>query len=107
MNNDSAQGVAHMVYFTLTDASDAKQQSLIDDCRRYLSNHEGVVHFSAGRRGSDFTRAVNDSEFHVALVVVFDSRAAHDAYQEHPEHVEFVTRNKDNWASVRVFDAYV
>ncbi len=107
MANQAAPGIAHAVFFTLSDSSTEAQQSLIDDCEKYLSNHPGVVHFSAGTRGEDFTREVNDKDFHVALVVVFDSRESHDAYQVHPDHLEFVNRNKANWAKVRVFDACV
>jgi hypothetical protein len=39
--------------------------------------------------------------------VVFESRAAHDAYQVAPRHVQFIEENKANWAKVRVFDANV
>jgi hypothetical protein len=41
----------------------------------------------------------------VALITVFESRAAHDAYQTHPDHLEFLSRNKESWSAVRVFDA--
>jgi heme-degrading monooxygenase HmoA len=96
-----------MVYFTLSDDTPERQQSLVDDCHRYLAKHPGVVHFSAGLRGAAFTRPVNDQTFHVALVVVFDSQQSHDDYQAHPQHVEFIERNKANWKQVRVFDAMV
>ena len=55
----------------------------------------------------DLTRPVNQTDFDVALQVVFETRAAHDAYQVAPRHVQFIEENKANWAKVRVFDANV
>ncbi len=107
MANDRTKGIAHAVFFTLADSSASAQQSLVDDCEKYLATQPGVVHFSAGPRGEAFTREVNDKDFHVALIVIFDSRASHDAYQVHADHLEFVNRNRSNWATVRVFDAVV
>lgn len=95
---------AHMVYFTLKDASDAAQQRLLDACHQYLTGHPGTVYFSAGIL-ADANRPVNDREFHVALNLVFESRAAHDAYQDAERHHQFIAENKDNWAKVRVFDS--
>ena len=79
--------IGHMVYFTLHDHSSEAIQALVDSCSEYLSGHPGTVFFSAGTRVSDLNREVNDQEFHVALHVVFDSRHAHDQYQEHERHL--------------------
>ncbi len=99
--------LAHNVFFTLTDASPAAQQKLVDACHQYLKGHPGEVYFSAGTLVPDLARPVNDRSFHVGLHVVFDSRQSHDAYQAHPRHIQFIEENKPNWASVRVFDSYV
>lgn len=99
--------LAHNVFFSLTDASPAAQEALVAACQRYLKNHQGVVFFAAGTLASEFTREVNDRDFHVALHVVFASKADHDRYQVHPEHLKFIDEQKGNWAKVRVFDSYV
>lgn len=99
--------LAHMVYFTLHDASPAAQQKLIDECHKYLKGHPGEVYFSAGTLVPDLARPVNDRAFHVSLNVVFDSRKAQDDYQAAPRHIEFIEKNKANWKQVRVFDSYV
>ena len=101
------QGLAHIVVFTLQDSSPSTVQAFLADCRNYLDGHPGVVHFSAGERGPEFDRPVNDSEYHVSIHVVFESKAAHDTYQTAARHLEFIERNKANWAAVRVFDSYV
>jgi hypothetical protein len=98
--------LAHNVYFTLKDSSDAAIERLVQACHKYLKNHPGVVFYAAGTLVPDLTRPVNDRGFHVALHVVFDGKASHDAYQTAPDHLRFIEENRDNWQQVRVFDSY-
>jgi hypothetical protein len=99
--------LGHMVYFTLKDRSPAAVQKLLAACRKYLTDHPGTVFFAAGTLVPDLKRPVNQTDFDVALQIIFESRAAHDAYQIAPRHVQFIEENKANWAQVRVFDADV
>ena len=99
--------LSHDVFFTLTDSSPSAVQSLIDSCHSYLRDHAGVIFFSVGGRAEGLEREVNDSDFHVALHVVFSDRESHDAYQDAPEHHAFIEENSSNWSSVRVFDSSV
>jgi hypothetical protein len=101
------QMIGHMVYFTLHDNSDAAKKKLIDACQTYLKDHPGTVLFAAGTLVADLDREVNDRGFDVALQMVFESRKAHDEYQVHPRHKQFIEENKPNWKQVRVFDANV
>jgi quinol monooxygenase YgiN len=101
----AAGQLAHMVYFTLRDGSDSAVQNLIAACTKYLTDHPGTVYFGVGTVAADLDRPVNDRDFHVALQVIFESRAAHDDYQQAPRHLQFVEENKATWAKVRVFDA--
>jgi len=99
--------LGHMVYFTLKDRSPAAIDALVAACRKYLTGHPGTVFFAAGKLVPDLIRPVNQTDFDVALQVVFDSRESHDAYQIADRHVQFINENKSNWERVRVFDAYV
>lgn len=101
------QLLGHMVYFTLNDNSEAAKQQLVAACEKYLKDHPGTVFFGAGTRVADLNREVNDQSFDVALQLVFDSREAHDAYQTHERHIQFIAENKPNWKQARVFDAYI
>lgn len=100
-------GIAHMVYFKLKDSRAESKQKLIDGCNKYLSKHEGVIYFSAGLRGEEFARDVNDKDWDVGLHLVFANKAAHDKYQDHPDHTKFRDEIKDAIAKVRVFDTMV
>ena len=99
--------LGHMVYFTLNDNSEAAKKTLVEACHKYLKGHPGTLFYAAGTRVADLTREVNDQAFDVALQLVFENRATHDAYQTHERHVQFINENKSNWKQARVFDAHV
>jgi stress responsive alpha/beta barrel protein len=99
--------LGHMVYFTLKDKSPKAIEGMVADCRHFLSGHRGTVFFAVGTLVPDLQRPVNQTDFDVALQVVFEDRKAHDDYQLHPRHVQFIDKNKPNWDKVRVFDATV
>jgi quinol monooxygenase YgiN len=99
--------VAHMVYFKLKDHSEAATNKFLAGCHKYLDKHEGTVYFSVGTLAKDLVRDVNDTDFDVALHMVFKNRAAHDKYQDDPRHSQFIDEFKDSWAGVRVFDSYI
>ncbi len=99
--------LAHIVYFKLKDSSDTAKQKLVAACHKYLSGHEGTVYFSAGTLVPDLDREVNQRDWDVALHLVFKNRAAHDAYQVHPRHKQFIEENRENWEKVKVYDSYV
>jgi hypothetical protein len=99
--------LAHMVFFTLKDRTDANRQRLVDSCRKYLGDHPGTVYFSVGTLNPDLKREVNDREFDVALHLVFKDRASQDKYQDSPRHLQFIEESKGLWAKVRVFDSDV
>ena len=99
--------LGHMVYFALKDRSPAAIDGMLADCRHFLSGHPGTVFFAVGTVVPDLTRPVNQLDFDVALQLVFEDRPAHDAYQVHPRHLQFIEKNKPNWDKVRVFDANV
>jgi len=99
--------LAHDVYFSLNDASAAARSELVAACRKYLTDHEGMLAFSVGVLAADLARPVNDRDFDVALHITFASRAAHDLYQEHTRHKQFIAEQQKNWKRVRVFDSLV
>lgn len=99
--------LAHDVYLTLHDGSEAARARLVAACLKYLAGHDGCVSMSAGLPAPEFDRPVNDRGFDVALHVYFKDKAAHDAYQEHPRHKQFLEESRPNWKAVRVFDSWV
>ena len=99
--------IVHNVYFTLNESTPAAKQALVASCDKYLTDHPGVIYYSAGTLVESLARPVNDRGFDVSLHVVFKSLADHDAYQAHPRHLEFIAENKPTWKQVRVFDSEI
>jgi hypothetical protein len=99
--------IGHMVYFQLKDSSPVARQKLVDACKKYLKDHDGVVYFAAGAIAEDLKREVNDRDWDVALHVVFKNKASHDKYQTAKTHLQFIEENKANWKKVRVFDSEI
>jgi hypothetical protein len=106
MSSSDGPAIGHAVYFTLKDQSQSAIDHLVAECQK-LEGHDGAVYFNVGRCGEGFERLVNDNDFDVALYVVFKDRAAHDEYQSWPTHLQFIDRNKESWAQVRVFDTHL
>jgi hypothetical protein len=96
--------LAHIVFFSLADRAPEAAARLVAACHEHLTGHPGTVSFFAGTR-ADYDRQVNDRDFDVALVIVFESREAHDAYQTAERHRRFIAENATGWTRVRVFDA--
>lgn len=104
MTDSAATQLAHNVFFRLKDDSPAARETLLASCRQYLTDHPGTLFFSVGTLTPDLERPVNDRDFSVGLHVIFEDRAAHDAYQVSDRHLQFIAENKASWENVRVFD---
>ena len=97
--------LAHTVFFTLKDRSNATCDALVLACHKYLSDHPGTVYFSAGPRATVYQRPVNDTKFDVALVLVFTTDEDHQRYQSSERHQQFLDEQLQHCSQVRVFDA--
>jgi hypothetical protein len=94
----------HHVYFWLkADAPASAIEQLKKDCRTLLIRIPTVQHLWAGPPAMT-PRDVVDNSYTIGLAVVLQDHAAHDIYQQHPLHLEFIARNKAHWEKVRVFD---
>ena len=94
----------HTVYFyTKPNTPPAAVAQLEQDCREYLGRIPGVEKLWAGRPAMT-PRAVVDNSYAVGLTVVLTDGAAHDVYQDHPIHKEFIARNNAHWQRVQVYD---
>ena len=68
--------IAHNVYFTLNDNSEAARSELVGDCKRYLADHAGILSFACGPLAADHVRPVNVRDFDVGLHIVFEDKEA-------------------------------
>ena len=82
---------SHVVIFWTDPAQPGAADELIAGARLYLRDIPGVQQFHVGKMVSS-PRPVVDQSYQVALNVVFADQAAQDAYQVHPQHLEFVAK---------------
>jgi hypothetical protein len=82
---------SHVVVFWTDPAQPDAADQMLAGCHRYLKDIPGVLHFHAGKMvGSP--RPVVEKSYQVALNLIFQDKAAQDAYQVHPQHVAFVEK---------------
>ncbi len=94
----------HMVYFWLANPGSEDDTSiLLAGINQHLSGIPGVLYLGAGiPAGTD--RDVVDNSYGVGLAVGFADAAAHDVYQDHPDHLAFIAACKHVWSRVQVYD---
>lgn len=99
--------VIHCVYFYLNENAPASEAAaLAESCRSLLGKIPTVRHLWAGGPAATPKREIIDDTYAVGLVVVLDNAGpAHDVYQEHPLHKEFIARHKAHWSKVRIYDS--
>jgi hypothetical protein len=82
---------SHIVIFWTDPAQPNAADELVAGAHKYLKNIPGLQQFHIGRMvGSE--RPVVDQTYQVALNTVFADKQAQDAYQVHPQHLEFVEK---------------
>lgn len=97
--------LVHTVFFWLKEGSPAgERQRLTESCLQLLGKVPTVRRIWAGPPAKTPKRDVIDDSYDVGLTVVLDDLPAHDVYQEHPLHKEFIARHKEHWERVRIYD---
>ena len=94
----------HAVYFSLrSDLPDAQRDTFV----AWLPKLCAIPSVHAGYFGvpADTDRAVIDRAYSHALVLLFDTAAAEQAYQVHPVHDQFRAECGALWTHVRIFDS--
>lgn len=94
---------SHVVIFWTDPANSRATDQLIAGCHEYLRPIPGVIQFHVGKMVGSH-REVVDQTYQVALNLIFPDKAAQDAYQIHPRHLEFVEKNRQYWKRVVVYD---
>jgi hypothetical protein len=97
--------LVHSVYFWLKPDADPALVAAFEAGLTRLTSIPGIVTAYIGRPETTPKRAVVDDSYAWALVEVFPDLAAHDRYQDHPIHLEFLREFSSIWQRVQVYDA--
>ena len=77
--------IRHTVVFSLKHAQNSAEEAIFLERARKLANIATVKKFECLKQVS------SKNEFDFGLSMEFDHQADYDFYNDHPEHVEFVT----------------
>ncbi len=82
---------SHIVIFWTNPSLPHAADELVAGANKYLRAIPGLLQFHVGKM-SPSPRPVVDQTYQVALNLVFTSKQAEQAYQIHPQHLEFVEK---------------
>jgi hypothetical protein len=82
---------SHIVVFWTDPNQPGAVEELVTAANKALAQIPGVTQCHTGKMVSS-PRPVVEQSYQVAINLIFPDRKAHDAYQIHPAHVEFVEK---------------
>jgi hypothetical protein len=95
---------SHVVIFWTKPEKANATEELLAGAQKYLADIPGVRSFHVGKMAPSH-REVVDQSYQVALNLIFDSKADEEAYQIHPQHLDFVEHAfKPNCSKVVIYD---
>jgi len=94
----------HHVFFWLKENLSAAEVKQFEDGVMSLLPIEHIKFGDIGRPATT-DRPVIDRSYSYSLLLVFENKAAHDAYQPHPIHQKFVETCSPLWDKVLIYDA--
>ena len=80
---------SHVVIFWTDPSNPQAADKLVEGAQKLLSDIPGVQNFHVGKMVPG-DRPIIDQSYQVALNIQVADREAEQAYQKHPQHVEFV-----------------
>ncbi|QJB34362.1 Dabb family protein [Chitinophaga oryzae] len=82
-----------------------------DDRRRFeagvssLHTIDDIAIFNVGKPAPVVDSPTIDKDYDYCMLCVFENLEAHDRYQAHPVHINFIEQCKQYWSRVVVFDS--
>lgn len=97
---------AHQVFIWLKEPDNAEAQKTFENnLNVFLKACKGLIRYVQVGKPAQTPRDVVDNSYSYSLIVFFDTKEKHDAYQAHPAHVKFVEDTSKLWNKVVVYDA--
>ena len=93
----------HNVYFWLKDDQNAESRVEFEEGLAWLTAGPAVIAGYFGKPANTH-RDVVENSYSYGLVLLFEDMAAHDRYQEGPDHLRFLEKNEKKWGKVVVHD---
>jgi hypothetical protein len=97
----------HSVYFWFKSDADPAVVDAFEAGLQRLTSIPGIQQAYFGQPEATPKRDVIDDTYAWALVEFFANLEAHDQYQEHPLHQDFLRDFATSWQKVQVYDVHV
>jgi len=98
--------IVHVVLFTFNDnLTTQERQEFMDGIETLRGVKSAKTMYIGTPVMATAVRPIVDTAYNVALTVLFEDLAAHDAYQVDPLHKAFVAKSRPMCSRVRIFDA--
>lgn len=94
----------HHVYFWLKENLSEEEVKQFENGVMSLLPIEYIKFGDIGKPAST-NRPVIDRSYSYSLLLVFENKEAHDAYQPHPVHQKFVETCSPLWDKVLIYDS--
>jgi hypothetical protein len=94
----------HVVFFWLKGDDEKTKKTFLAELRKFIDNVDMIKSQHIGRP-ADTDRPVIDNTYTFSLILSFESRKEHDAYQEHQLHKDFIANASSLWEKVLVYDS--
>lgn len=94
----------HTVFFWLKHPESQDDRSALQAGLESLRSVNVITTVYVGKP-AETRRPVIDHSYDFSLTLVFPDKAAHDTYQVHPVHEEFVAECSHLWERVQIYDA--
>ncbi len=103
---DQAIGqLQHNVYFYLHDDVTSDEKKQFEDGLKELVTIPTIHRYEIGTPAPTDERDVTDHSFGYSIFTWFESMEDYEAYDVHPDHLEFIERYNHLWSDVKVYDS--
>lgn len=94
----------HVVFFWLNKEDEKTRKAFLKELRKFI-DHVDMIRSQHIGTPADTDRPVIDNTYSYSLILSFDSKKEHDAYQEHQLHKDFIANASSLWEKVLVYDS--
>ena len=95
----------HAVHFWLKEPENEKIRATFETSLSNFINNSVFIKTKHLGTPASTDRPIIDTSYTYALVVTFDSKEKHDAYQIEEGHLQFIEECKDFWKKVLIYDS--
>jgi Stress responsive A/B Barrel Domain len=94
----------HHVFFYLKNPDSAADKAQLIAGLQTMTGVAGLTHYHIGKV-ADTDRPVINRTYSLSWLTIFESKEAHDAYQDVPVHHQFVRDCAHLWEKVVIYDS--